>query len=360
MITYITGVPGAGKTLNTIKLVNDEWGDSDRPIFYCGINELTLPWTEITYEEVIDWQSLPDSSIVLVDEAYQAFPRRSHTKQVPPHVEALARHRHRGFDFYIITQKHTAVDHGLREYVGRHIHFDRQNGFNSCRRFEWNKAVDPDDYHNKETATVQRISFPKEYYDKYKSAEVHTFQKRIPRKMVYIGVLALVCVALLYRVFTKDYGTVMPENVDINSESSWTNPLVNRAQDGNYLTDAEYYAAQWTPRIKDIPHSAPVYDKITEVKTIPRPQCIHRPKVASCKCYTQQATPLELSDQTCLSIVRNGWFNPFIDENEDTNKGGRKREKALASRAPVDDIEDENTFPVITLQGETRRDRVPL
>ena len=94
-------------------------------------------------------------------------------------------------------------------------------------------------------------------------------------------------------------GAIKSNTVSVNSNSG-------------SLTVDQYIEAH-TPRIPDVPWSAPVYDALTVPKTFPRPQCIRfnrgydSPPV--CKCYTQQATPLNLSDKACNRYVDNGYFD---------------------------------------------------
>lgn len=333
MITYITGVPGSGKTLNTIKLVRDEWGDSDRTIYYAGINELTLDWTQISYEDVTRWTEYPPGSIFVIDEAYNSFPRRTHSKEAPQFVKDLATHRHKGYDFYIITQKHTSVDHGVREHVNRHFHYERAFGLDSCRQFEWTKSVDPEDYHAREQAIVKRIRFDKSIYNLYKSAEVHTFKKKLPTKVWFVAAGFLACVVLAVSIATRDRSFV-PDPEEGESYSNYLpTSFGGRSQDK--VISPEEYAEKWKARIPDVPHSAPAYDEVTEVKTFPRPQCIEALERRSCYCYTQQATPLQISTEMCLRIVNSGWFNPFIDEEEDRDREEResRRRERTSPRA---------------------------
>lgn len=321
MITFITGVPGAGKTLNTLKMVNEEWGKSDRPIYYRGIRELKLPWEEITDEQVKEWYNLPDGSVLVVDECQQIFPNRSANRPVPDGVARLDTHRHRGFDFYFLTQKPTMVDFGLRGFAGRHFHFERGYNREATRKLEWQKAVDkPDDYHTRQEAQTTRVKFDKKYYDLYKSAEVHTHKPRIPRAFWFFIAACLGTAtfgAVAYNSITERTEDA-PQEQTYYDEIGHSGPIrIGAAPDPEpgALTMAEY-ASQWTPRIPDIPHSAPVFDELTVVKQIPRPQCMLHIKSNACQCFTQQATPLDLTHDTCMNIVKNGWFNPFAEDGE--------------------------------------------
>jgi len=51
MITLITGLPGNGKTLYTISFVKALAEKENRPVFYSGITDLALDWTEIEPEK---------------------------------------------------------------------------------------------------------------------------------------------------------------------------------------------------------------------------------------------------------------------------------------------------------------------
>ena len=355
MITFITGVPGSSKTLNTIKMVQEEWAESDRPIYYAGIKDLALDWIEIEYDDVKNWRKdIPEGSIIVIDEAYNAWPRRSNNKEVPQSIVDLATHRHGGYDFYIITQKHTSVDHGVREQVGRHFHYERAHGWESARRWEFQKACDPDDYHERETALKSRIKFDKSYYGVYKSAEVHTFKKKVPKKIIAIAALFLITAGLLYSVLSNPLSSA--DNFDAAQydpiETDSTSPRSNRVNHTVIETrsEDEDYLYKWTPRIEDVPYSAPAYDKLTEVKTFPRPQCMYAIKKNECSCYTQQATPLDISFPQCMNIVKNGWFNPFLEEEQE--REGGKREQALASRDPLPEATPQT--PVTYLHAEEK------
>ncbi|MEO1079214.1 MAG: hypothetical protein AAFY29_06660 [Pseudomonadota bacterium] len=85
-------------------------------------------------------------------------------------------------------------------------------------------------------------------------------------------------------------------------------------RDPALVLDQAAYIKSWEPRIPNLPHTAPVYDSLTEVKTFPKPNCIYSHRTADCSCYTQQATPMEVDYEFCRSIVDNGWFNPYRED----------------------------------------------
>ena len=89
--------------------------------------------------------------------------------------------------------------------------------------------------------------------------------------------------------------------------------------------DTEEYIKKFTPRIKDVPWSAPVYDEVVEIKSFPRPQCVlwHSGKYSGqCRCFSQQATPLSVNQNMCVEIVNSGYFEPYRKDLEDFERDG--------------------------------------
>ena len=330
MLTLVTGIPGAGKTLNTIQTVHEKWGDSGRKIYYRGINELALDWEEIDEEQCRKWYDLPDNSVVVIDEAQDVFPQRPHTKEPPEYVKRMAKHRHRGFDFYLLTQKQTHVDHDLRSYANEHLHYERPTGHQACKEYRWPKAVDPQDRMERSKAETKIIRYNKEYFDLYKSAEVHTIKAKIPPKVIAVIALCVVVLGLAVNfVFNMTEKFDEPDQVADQVPDQVEQYFdINQFQDIPE-TPSMSYAEKWMPRIRDLPYSAPVYDELTQVKQFPMPQCMYDIKRDKCRCYTQQATPLDISHDACIDMVHNGWFNPFKDDEEASRPGREPASRGL-------------------------------
>lgn len=65
------------------------------------------------------------------------------------------------------------------------------------------------------------------------------------------------------------------------------------------------------PRIDGLPHTAPVYDDLAKAQQVPAPQaCVVMGK--QCKCFTDQATPIQMDPDLCQNIVKNGIFLPHL------------------------------------------------
>src|ERR1035437_10329247 len=117
MIYLTTGANGAGNTLLTLRDVREKSLKEGRPVYYNVRFELTsnFGWKVI---EVKDWQEAPDGAIFLFDECQNELPLRPASIPVPPYIKALAEHRRRGFDFYLITQHPLNIDSFVRRLIG--------------------------------------------------------------------------------------------------------------------------------------------------------------------------------------------------------------------------------------------------
>lgn len=65
-------------------------------------------------------------------------------------------------------------------------------------------------------------------------------------------------------------------------------------------------ATALVPAIPDLPFSAPVYSELMVAKDFPRPTCIYSNDRDVCQCYTQQATKIEVSRNSCMAYFRWG------------------------------------------------------
>lgn len=314
MLYLISGANAAGKTLNTLKWVRERQLKENRPVCHNGRFD-PVPggelegWKKIDFK---DWQDEPDGTIFLIDEAHNDLPNRPAGSTVPDAVKMLAEHRKRGFDFYLVTQHPQNIDSFVRRLIGPpgwHRHLKRSFGVDMVSVLEWS-AVNPNcekDGSGK-TGTVTMQAFPKDVYGWYKSASLHTGQKRIP-KQVWVLLLCLVAIPLLIwaaggkllakteekapaKVASMAPGSAQPSGPGSPVAASKTVPE---------------YLQHRRPRLSDFPHTAPAYDEVTKPTTAPYPAaCVSMGD--SCKCYTQQATVMQVSQPVCLQIVAHGFF----------------------------------------------------
>lgn len=220
MITIITGVPGMGKTASTVAdlLQNDNLNLKARPVFVMGVNGLILDhskvppvseWTEKRPDPddptlMLDYFKFPPNSILWIDEAQRVFPARVSGTKVPPHVAALATHRHTALDIWISTQKPMQLDAWCRELAGRHIHL--KNTLLGRYLYEWPEYQDPNNKTNLSEAAKRKFSPPKKVFGLYKSAEAHTTQpRRLHQVYLLLTVVLLAMAFLSYRLYNGLY-----------------------------------------------------------------------------------------------------------------------------------------------------------
>ncbi|WP_295751667.1 zonular occludens toxin domain-containing protein [Undibacterium sp.] len=318
MINLFTGLPGNGKTLYALSFVK-EWSERDnRPVFYSGIADLKLPWTEIEPEK---WFDCPANSIIVIDECQRVFRPRSSGKEVPEHVARLETHRHQGLDLVLITQHPMLADTAIRRLVGNHKHIVRTFGSQRATIHEWGSVKDNCDKSSGRTDSIKHFwKYDKKAFDYYKSAEVHTVKRSIPMKVYMFFCLPLLIIAAIwYMVGYADKqahkGEKMKEGVLASSGQAVPVASVSKAgrvsvSYKDALEDAKQYAFENSPRLVGIPSTAPKYDELTKPTVAPVPAGCLQSKT-KCSCFTQQATPISMTDEMCKQIVANGFFQEF-------------------------------------------------
>ncbi len=320
MIYLHTGQPGAGKSLYTIWHVAERAKKEQRPVFYSGIADCKVPgWTEL--EDATEWATCGQGAIIVIDEAQRIFRPRQGTSAVPVYVAALETHRHRGFDIYVITQHPTLVEANVRRLVGTHRHIMRAFGSHAAIVHEWNE-VRTDCDTKRDGSLSSTFRYPKEAFQLYKSAEVHTHKARVPMRVWLV-------IASPFLLFAIGFGIYkwIAVRTDADAATKTVSKLAGAPGAGKGAGAAgaapsrrgsgvDWYAAR-AARVADLPHTAPVYDEVTAPRRAPYPaMCIAT--AARCVCYTQDGTKLGTSADTCRRIAVDGFFK---DWDERTAQG---------------------------------------
>lgn len=313
MLYLVTGTPGSGKTLNTIKFIRESKQFEGRDIYYFGIRDLNpeFGWVELDEEQAFAWHDLPSNSVLIFDEAYNVFPTKHGAKGTPDHVKKLAVHRHKGFDIFLITQKVTGqLDPFVRGLINRHQHYARIMGSLNINRFTWDVCQqNPDSPTARRDANIDQFRMDKTYFGAYHSADTHTHTLSVPWKK--IGFLLLLLVLLVFFVFKfMDYfNRDEPEqySTSMSGTAPGMPPIYQSGQSQQkQLTFSELVA----PEVEGVPWSAPIYrDKYTDTQDWPRPAACYRSFRTGCKCFTQQASRLDVPESMCNAIVDGGWFD---------------------------------------------------
>jgi hypothetical protein len=232
---------------------------------------------------------------------------------VPKHVAELETHRHRGVDIILITQHPMLIESNVRRLCGRHLHCVRMFGMQASTVHEWGSVKEACDK-SRADSVQHKFVYPVSAYGWYHSAEVHTHKRRLPMRLIVllaVPVLIGICVWFFWSWHLQTSAApVKGKAVPVLSGGAPVPGSVpGPPSQGRPMTTGEYVAAR-TPRIVGLPASAPVYDKLSEPKSAPRPAaCLSMGKV--CKCYTQQGTLLpDTPAPTCRDIAHHGWFDP--------------------------------------------------
>lgn len=251
-LTLVTGVPGSGKTLysiekllmpilgTTVKRTRDDGTEEEIPrIVYTNINGLQLDHELIDFNGMLTqkagaWEHVQDpkrpgeelhrkgihhwhewakpGAFLFLDEFQKAWPPRPNGASVPPDIQALDTHRHMGVDMVLITQSVNNIDRHVLGLVDRHLHIRRFGNMPAAVVYEWDHASRSLLYKNAIKKSPWR--YDKKVFKLYKSAEVHTKQRRNIPTLVWFILAGLV--SLTYFVpttYERLYARTHPEPV---------------------------------------------------------------------------------------------------------------------------------------------------
>lgn len=190
---------------------------------YSNIKALKIDYVRAN---VYDWRTCPDGSIVVIDEIQLVEPYAI-TKVKDEIVMELTTHRHRGFDFYFITQAPSLLHPTIKELIGCHYHITRPYGrtpkiyrFGSCRQY-------PNTLVNKLNCEAKFDFKPQQRIFKlYKSTTIDTTKPRYPKGLVGIGLFILAAFCLfLYSCSGPSKSSLSPFKKDeIKDEKQVINP----------------------------------------------------------------------------------------------------------------------------------------
>ncbi len=192
-ITLVTGTPGSGKTLYTVWSIAREQ-KAGRQLMVDGIRDLAIDHVDVDEPWLRKWfDHRTHNDLIVIDEAQRIWPPTSVSVKVSEDIEKLHIHRHLGVDFYLITQHPQRINKTVRDLVGRHVHVRKLFGMNRAMLYEW------DHCHNVASLkdSVKTMwAYPRDVFKLYTSAEIHTKQKAVIPKALFILPVALVAVVV--------------------------------------------------------------------------------------------------------------------------------------------------------------------
>jgi len=322
MIYLFTGAPGSGKTLRAIWYLVSLPPDHNWRTIYTNITDLKIPGKKVLPLPE-SWQTAPKGSIFVIDEVQKVWP--STGKQglsTKPDVLALDEHRHGGYDFYLITQHPTLVDSTVRKFVTMHEHLVRASGREMARVFSKNRVFEVGDARELKAAESAFWRYPKEYYDYYKSADIHVVRKfKLPwglKLLITFLVIAIIYVAYHFYSHRGIVGVATDQGKKVVTDSVIT--AGEKAQQEIDVGKAEtpgLEESHYIERIPSRPETAPLYDGLRVPTQFPViVGCItykEFDQTETCNCFTQQATKVDVPDKECRSMVASRRFQPYQD-----------------------------------------------
>ena len=331
MLNIVTGLPGAGKTLWLLHHVYKTYRDAAdranwRPIYINNVEGINLEYFNAEPLDDPDrWYELPEGSIIVMDEAQRVFPQRPASVEVPQKCRQFETHRHRGYDVYLTTQDANTFDVHIRRLAGKHYHLKRVLGQELATVYEYDgyQPKPQDFFAVKEAVSQKPWKYPKEFYQVYKSATLHTVKKRYPWKLAIVPV-GLIGVAVMGWMAFNSIGSSIPDNPNAD-ESAQFDQFPEQKTNQIVYTETQYLAMN-TPVVPGVLHTAPIYQEVYKPKVFPIPNCIiHGMKAqdvndpstdGQCKCYTQQITDYDTPDSYCRYWAINGFFDPTKEKEE--------------------------------------------
>jgi len=359
-INFVTGLPRQGKTLFTFIQIQERAKKENRPVFYCNIPEVTLPgWTEIDHPD--KWMECPNDSIIVVDELQDFWGAASSGARVPMPILELSKHGKRGIDFYFITQDPTLVHNTPRKLCETHWHVVRAFGSENAVAYK-HRGMQTDPSKVAHKAEKYPWRYPKEAFGKkdkagnwiakpwYKSADVHNVQRKIPLKVWAIPVAIMVAIGSGWFAVSSilSYGSKMANTAaaaagvpsDTAGSSAVARPPGAPGVSGPGVRaplSTDEWLALRVERIKGLPQTMPIYDDVTRPTVAPYPAaCVHMS--GTCKCYTQQATLMQVPGELCLQVVKHGYFVDWRQEQQGQHAPRPepvRREPVAPAQAPV-------------------------
>ena len=317
MIYLRTGANGSCKTLFTLADVRKLQLQTGRPVCVNGRFKIKpeklaeFGWKVIEFK---DWQLQDDGTIFMIDECHNDMPTRTASSAVPKEISAIAEHRARGFDFFLLTQHPSNIDPFVRKIIGSpgwHQHLKRRFGGTSTTSvLQWDAVnANCEKSGSGKTAQVVARSQPREVFDWYESASLHTAKVRIPKQVYVIAALAVLVPLGFWFGFHKLQSTVKGgvSSSPAPVQSAAGSGSVGGGGGGSPVASAAELVASYQARLEGFPQTAPRYEKLTAPVAVPYPAaCLQMG--SRCQCYTQQATKLDTPAALCVQIVKNGFF----------------------------------------------------
>lgn len=337
-----------------IERINDRGEKHDLQYFqavrtiYTNIKALKIDYVRAL---VIDWRTCPDGSIIVIDEVQLVPPYNENKNKTDDIVQELTIHRHRGFDFWFITQSASYLHPTIKELISCHLHITRPYWrtpkvyqYGSLRQY-------PNTLINKLNCESKFDFKPKDFIFKlYKSTSIDTSKKRTPAGLY--GFAAFIVVAVCVFVYGLSGGTgfmchflgTCKTDVQTTAQSTShangsannspvaaeipTNNLETECRKGENVEKPE--CIKWFETLKTSNSSSNITvsynpEKPFDTQLQSQYSVTAQPVFSGCikyngkyYAYTQQGTKLNVSSSDCKRLIEDGDrpFNYFASQQQ--------------------------------------------
>lgn len=232
-------------------------------------------------------------SLVVVDEVQYCWP--SAGTKLTEDIKHLTMHRKYGLDFVLITQSPHLIHKDVLAVVDRHIHI--RSAWFGRHMFEWPEyCPTPKAMSSKLQATKKRFKLPKQAFGTYRSASVHTKQKKsLPAGIYFFPLLLLLLPIMAYRTYS---GVFNKEKTEATLEQiAQEKPLPQ----GPSLPSPVSYPV--VPAVPVPVFGIPVVSNQVDWTKVSA--CLS--SKTQCICYGTSSERLVIPPDTCRLAVKHGW-----------------------------------------------------
>lgn len=292
MIYLITATPGSGKTLYSIGLILD-FIKEGRTV-YANINGLKIDGVLPAPE---DWRETPEGSVVVYDECQEMFDSTDKKVAGRDDVNALQKHRHTGHDLVLITQDPSFLHNKVRKLVGRHWHLERVFGTHNAKLYRSEKCMEKCSPALLNKADQTLFSYPKEHFELYQSATVHTHKASIPAWLIRTGIVMVLLIAGFIYLF-------------MNAGDFFTGKTVGNVNNASVPEKTAQPIPFSSSPVTALSASSAMVPSRSVVESV-RPSrfprgvsgCMSRPSTKVCRCYDFDHVVLDMDLAQCMTFL---------------------------------------------------------
>lgn len=334
----------------TIERLNERGEKHDLQPFYpvrtiySNIKALKIDYVRAL---VIDWRTCPDGSIFAIDEVQLVPPYNDNKNKNDDIVQELTIHRHRGFDFWFITQSPTYLHPTIKELISCHLHITRPYWrtpkvyqYGSLRQY-------PNTLINKLNCESKFTFKPKDSIFKlYKSTSIDTSKKRTPAGLYGFAAFIVLAICLFFYGLSGGSGFLGhffgsdEKKMEVKKQTSTSQTSNVSTSDPNFKTNFDANTECRKAINVEKPECVKWFDtfktdKQENVTVSYDPQqpyltqsnltynVTSKPLFSGCAkfngkyyAYTQQGTRLDVSSEDCKRLIEDGDrpFNYFATQ----------------------------------------------